>query len=247
MRWQFAGLSHPGRVRTQNEDAFSLRLAHQGIFILADGLGGHLGGKTASSLAVNSLETILEKSSGDLDLPGPTSRTARLHAAIMQANQNVFESAQKDPSLTGMGCTLLVAWLSEEELLIGHVGDVRGYLCRHGQFLRLTQDHSEVGQLLAKGYLTETEARFHPFRHRVSRAVGISPQLEVESHTHAIQDSDRLLFCTDGLWNMLEDARLASLLTRGIGLEACAQRLEAEANAAGGEDNLTLILVDLLD
>jgi len=245
MRWQFAGLSNPGRVRNQNEDAFSLRLAERGIFILADGLGGHLGGKTASRLAVETLETSLEKSLECVDVTGLELWPFQLRAAIMGANQIVFDRSQQDLTLAGMGCTLLVAWFSEQELLIGHVGDVRGYLWRNSHLLRLTQDHSEVGQLVAKGYLAEAEARFHPFRHRVDRAVGLSPQLEVEIHSHAIQGSDRLLFCTDGLWNMLDDPCLASLLAQESGLEACTRRLEAEANAAGGEDNLTLILVEL--
>jgi protein phosphatase len=245
MRWQFTGLSNPGRVRNQNEDAFSLRLAERGVFIVADGLGGHQGGQVASRLVVESLETSLGKS---LDMRKDLEADhwpMRLQAAFLEANQTVFDCARQNPALAGMGCTLLVACLSGQGLLIGHVGDVRGYLWRNCQLLPLTRDHSEVQQLVARGYLTEMEARYHPFRHRVERAVGLFPQLEVETRTHPIQESDRLLFCTDGVWNMLEDARLRSLLARESGLEECARRLETEANAAGGEDNLTLILVDL--
>ncbi len=247
MQWRFAGLSHPGRVRKQNEDAFSLKLAPHGVFILADGLGGHQGGATASRLTVECLEERLGTTPTEGGCSEPNRLSIYLQEAILQASQEIYNRSLQDPSLSGMGCTLLVALLRDQRLLIAHVGDVRGYLWRENKLQQLTSDHSEVAHLVAKGYLSAEEARFYPFRHRIERAVGLSPELAVETRDYEVQIGDRLLFCSDGLWNMLEDAKLSSLLNQERNLESCAVRLEEEANAAGGEDNLTLILVDLID
>lgn len=272
--WRFAGMTDRGQVREHNEDALSLRHGASGAFVVADGLGGHNGGEVASQLAVECLEDELEELLNTLaedqdvysSLFNPRcSIETRLREAVLQTNATVFAIAERDARLRGMGCTLLVALIHGEQTVIAHVGDVRAYLWRSGvhishsnpnqtfrryqssQLTQLTTDHTEVARLLAKGLLSPEEALHYPFRHRVERALGLYQNLVVDVQSVSVGSGDRLLFCSDGLWNMLNDTQLATILAEEGEVDACVKRLVREANNAGGEDNITTIVVDMIE
>lgn len=248
--WRFAGATDRGQVREHNEDAYSVRNGASGVFVVADGLGGHQGGEVASQLAVECVER------GLVQLAHTSAWRARFNFSRVEsqlvqvmrdANAAVYAAAEREPSLRGMGCTLLAALIRKNRVSIAHVGDVRAYLWRDHVLQQLTADHTEVTRLIVEGVLSPQEARHYPFRNRVERAVGGCKNLMVDVQSLDVLIGDRLLFCSDGLWNMLDDANLTEILAQEYETEVCVNRLVHDANAAGGKDNITVILVDLME
>jgi serine/threonine protein phosphatase PrpC len=226
--------SDVGQLRTGNEDSFLVddRLA---LYAVADGMGGHQAGEVASAVALEALRAAV--ASGQA-----------IDAAIVRANSAVFEKAATDRGLTGMGTTLTaVAVLGESTLLIGHVGDSRAYRIRDGAIEQLTDDHSLVEELVREGRLSPEEAEVHPQRSIITRALGIDPQVEVDLYTIEARTGDRILICSDGLSNMIRGADMLRIAALESDPRIAADRLVDAANEAGGEDNITVVLVDVLE
>lgn len=228
--------SDVGRVRKSNEDAFW----HSGrLFIVADGMGGHAAGEIASRIAT---ETIRSWRFPDETAPAEADRSA-VREALLAANQAVYEQAVRDPACRGMGTTVTLALLSSSRATLGHVGDSRAYLIRDGRLVRLTEDHSVVAELVRTGGLTEEEASAHPFRNLLTRALGTAREVEVDVETVPLQAGDGLLLCTDGLSGVLSESELLRLVSEAQDPQTAVGRMLDAANAAGGPDNITAILV----
>jgi serine/threonine protein phosphatase PrpC len=228
MRVRVGARSDIGRARERNEDSYLVR---EPLFAVADGMGGARGGDVASSLALEILE-------GD----GVTS----LVETIKQANQRVLERAESDRDLRGMGTTLTAVITEDAKAHVAHVGDSRAYLLRDGNLQQLTEDHTLVQRMVREGRITEEEARRHPQRSVITRALGVEGDLSVDELTLDVHPGDRLLLCTDGLTSMVEGSRIRQILGEEDDPQAACDRLIDAANRAGGDDNVTVIIVDFL-
>jgi protein phosphatase len=234
MKLLTTALTDVGRVRAANEDAFVID-DDSGLFAVADGMGGHQAGEVASATAIAALRSGLDDG-------------RKLDEAIVDANAAVVQRAAGDPALRGMGTTLTAAVFDDDAVLvIGHVGDSRAYLLRDGDLEQLTVDHSVVAELIAAGQLTESEAEIDPRRAMITRALGIDVDVEVDVITVDLTVGDRLLFCSDGLTTMLRDDAIADVLRGETDRTRAAQELVEAANEAGGADNITVLLVDVVD
>jgi protein phosphatase len=224
-----------GRQRRDNEDC---AFARAPVFVVADGMGGAQAGEVASRLAV---ETFAQ------GLPDAGTAEERLSQRAQEANRRIYELATAHHERAGMGTTLTAAFLTDSELAIAHVGDSRAYLFRDGSLERLTQDHSLVDELVRRGKLTEEQAAEHPQRSIITRALGPEPTVEIDTWTYPVRAGDVLLLCSDGLTSMVPEERLEQILASAPDLKAAAQALIDEANAAGGRDNITVVLSRIED
>jgi serine/threonine protein phosphatase PrpC len=241
LEFRSASLTDVGRVREQNEDT---PLADLPLVGVADGMGGHEGGEVASQLAVHTLRSWKER------LEGRAGREASevLREAFTEANRVVFEKGVEDESLLGMGTTLTIGWLDSGTLSLAHVGDSRAYLLRGERLQQLTEDQTVAQEWVRRGRLSEEEAAASPHRHILLQAIGAdTDKLDIETTTVALRPGDRLLFASDGLTGMVKDNdQLRSLLGGYTDPgEACRALVDA-ANAAGGEDNISVVIVDVL-
>lgn len=243
-----------GRVRSINQDSiFALtttlpRESHDvtiGLFIVADGMGGHDGGEVASRLAIS---TIAHCVLSDLVIPALTDTVTEalqplLIAAVQEANRTIWEHAQTVGSDMGTTCT--VALLLGQALYIGHVGDSRAYLATPTGLRLLTSDHSTVGRLIQLGQLEPSEAREHPLRSQLYRTVGQHPEVLVDFIYQPVNDATHLLLCSDGLWGMLDEEVLLDVLEHTVWPQDACRELIARANLAGGDDNIGVVVVTL--
>jgi protein phosphatase len=226
-----AGLSDPGRRRRRNEDAF---VREPPLFAVCDGMGGALAGEVASRLAASALEEAVLRG-GDVDLV----------AAILEGNRRINERSLADPAASGMGTTVTAALVRDGSILIGHVGDSRAYRLRGDRLEQLTGDHSLVAELVRTGQITPQEAESHPQRAVITRALGTDVNVEVDALETATEPGDLYLLCSDGLTVMISDEEVRRLLVRHRGdLTGAARSLVGAANAAGGEDNITVVLFE---
>jgi PPM family protein phosphatase len=223
-----------GRQRRGNEDAF---YARSPLFAVADGMGGAQAGEVASHLAVEVLEQGLPDGAGSVE--------ERLRERVREANARIMESAQADDARAGMGTTLTVAYVGEDDLTVAHVGDSRLYRLRDGTFERLTDDHSLVEELVRQGKLTPEEADEHPQRSIITRALGAEEGVEADSRTWAGRHGDVYLICSDGLTSMIPEAHVAQVLGEAPSLAGAGRTLIDAANDAGGRDNITVVLFRL--
>jgi PPM family protein phosphatase len=221
-----------GRQRQGNEDNFFVRAP---LFVVADGMGGAQAGEVASEIAVRSF---------DEDLPNG-SRAEALVRVIEEANKRIHDRARSDESLHGMGTTTTAAYVDDDEVVIAHVGDSRAYLLRGGELIRLTKDHSLVGELVARGKLTEEQAEQHPQRSVITRALGPEAEVQVDIDIFPAKAGDLFLLCSDGLTSMVHEPELRPFFEQAESLEELGKRLIDAANAAGGRDNITVILFRL--
>ncbi|MDE3133697.1 MAG: Stp1/IreP family PP2C-type Ser/Thr phosphatase [Acidobacteriota bacterium] len=226
-----------GRQRRSNEDS---SYASGPVFVVADGMGGAQAGEVASQMVV---EAFAE------GLPQDGTPEERLSVVVQRANHEIHARSRSDAASAGMGTTVTAAYLDQDSVALAHVGDSRAYLLRDGELVRLTEDHSLVEELLRGGKLTEEEAFEHPQRSVITRALGIEPIVEIDTWTYPLRAGDVVLLCSDGLTSMLSEQRVAELLLEAQDLDEAADRLIAEANAAGGRDNITVVLfrVELAD
>jgi len=221
-----------GRQRQGNEDNYYVRAP---LFVVADGMGGAQAGEVASEMAVRSFE-------GGLPDGDPRERLVEV---IEGANARIHERSRTDSQRAGMGTTLTAAYVAEDAVVVAHVGDSRCYLLRGGDLVRLTRDHSLVGELVARGKLTEEEAEAHPQRSVITRALGPEPRVQVDADVFPARAGDVFLVCSDGLTSMVPEAEVKRLLLSGGSLDRIGRSLIAAANDAGGRDNITVILFRL--
>jgi len=243
------GLTHVGRQRQHNEDAF-LVAGDAKLFLVADGMGGHAAGEIASRIAVDSIsEFILHTKEDDGTWPHAydehySRTTNRLMAAVRLANTRVLEAMKKDARLRGMGTTVVAAMADEENVSVAHVGDSRAYLIREGQLSRITNDHSWVFEQVQAGMLTEAEAEKHPLRNVITRALGGALQVTPDASEIHAQPGDVFLLCSDGLTGMVPEPEILRIVTASNGdIEKACQQLIDLANERGGLDNVTAVLV----
>ena len=251
MEFKSFGFSDPGRTRDHNEDSY-LCNDEERLFLVADGMGGHASGETASQLAVSSVEEFFIRSrSEDIEWPitynkGLSSEQNRLLAAVTLANRHILEQAKHDDSMKGMGTTLNGVTIEEDCLAIVNVGDSRLYRVRNEEIQQITHDHSLVGEQERKGLLTKEEARQHPQKHILTSALGILKQKpKIDVSCTEIIEKDLYLICSDGLYNMLEDDEILTII-QSIGdgsLYKIGLSLVLKANLAGGLDNITVVLL----
>ncbi|HSH10621.1 MAG TPA: Stp1/IreP family PP2C-type Ser/Thr phosphatase, partial [Ilumatobacter sp.] len=240
LRWGSA--SHQGLVRAQNEDH---AYAGEGLFVVADGMGGHLAGEIASELAVTRLQTRLPA--------GVSNGLDDLVAAVTEANSEIYRGSTDNATQAGMGTTIVAIAIVEDRIDgevfgIANVGDSRAYVLRHGRLRQITVDHSFVQELVAEGAITSAEARLHPRRNIVTRALGIEPTVRVDSWTMPIFQRDRFVLCSDGLVDEIDDDQITEVVrAHPDDPAAAAQALVDAANAAGGRDNVTVVVVDVLE
>jgi serine/threonine protein phosphatase PrpC len=229
-----AAASDTGLHRHANEDSF---LVSPPVFVVADGMGGAQAGEVASQLAVETFH-------GELGSGRPEEL---LRQRVEAANGQIHRLARTDPSLAGMGTTLTAAVVvpDSDEVVVGHVGDSRIYRLRGDSLEQLTRDHSLVEEMRRKGQITDEQAESHPQRSIITRALGPEPIVQVDVQTVAAVEGDLFLLCSDGLTTMLDDGRIKTLLLGATSLEAAAKALIAEANRAGGRDNITVVLFRL--
>lgn len=250
-RLSIAAASDPGRKRAQNEDRVGSDPDH-GIAVLADGMGGHKGGEVASGLAV---ETILADLSAGLesgpaeedDELGFSPESALTRRIIEHTNQIIHQTALTQPQYEGMGTTVVAALFYDDQLTLAHVGDSRAYRLRDEHLEQLTRDHTLMQELVERGFYTPEEARASLNRNIVTRALGIEPEVRVDVQEDVALPGDVYLLCSDGLNDMLDDESIRlTLCEMGDNLAGGVERLVADANEAGGSDNVSVVLVKVL-
>jgi PPM family protein phosphatase len=221
-----------GRQRQGNEDSYFVRAP---LFVVADGMGGAQAGEVASEMAVESF---------DRGLPDGSPADG-LVQVIEEANRRIHERSRSEAQRAGMGTTVTAAYVGERDVTIAHVGDSRAYVLRNGELERLTRDHSLVGELVARGKLTEEQAETHPQRSVITRALGPEPDVQVDVQVYQARAGDVFMVCSDGLTSMVPESRVRELLEGAGSLDQAGRELIATANDAGGRDNITVILFRL--
>lgn len=244
--------THPGLRREGNEDAYCVR-ADLGLFVVADGMGGHAAGEVASTLAVETIEAVVHDTRGadsNSTWPFPydmalTLSGNRLRAAIQMANRRVASAMQDNDALRGMATTAAAILVHGQEGTLAHVGDSRAYRLRGGHLSALTQDHSWVNDQVRAGVMTDDDARRHPWRNVVTRAISGGDDPEPDVAELALEPGDRYLICSDGLSGVVPPDQLINLLSSSGSLDDVCSGLIAAANANGGPDNITAVVIDV--
>ena len=226
--------SDVGLVRGHNEDSFLLRAP---LFVVSDGMGGHAAGEVASSIAV---ETVGELAPGTAD-------DVLLGAAVEAANKAVIRGAEEGIGKPGMGCTATAVLVEKNHMAVAHVGDSRVSLLHQGTLVRITHDHSYVEELVDSGQITADEARTHPSRSIITRALGSDPDMYADHFTLEVNTGDRIILCSDGLSSMISDSEMESLAVSSATPQQAADNLVAAALTAGGADNVTVVVADVLN
>ena len=233
----WGGASDVGRVRQGNEDAL---LAEHGVFVVADGMGGHNAGEVASEIAVTTMRSALRDS---------VTSTEQLRELVQQANTSIYTASLDDSTQRGMGTTLTALVMIPgvtDRVLVANVGDSRTYVLRDGVLSRITTDHSYVQELVNEGVITADDARKHPQKNIVTRALGIDRYVAVDVFSHDMRTGDRFLLCSDGLVDEVTDADITNILSSNASATDAANALVTAANDAGGRDNTTVVVVDVL-
>jgi serine/threonine protein phosphatase PrpC len=246
-----AGLTDVGRKRSHNEDSFHIDGELQ-LFIVADGMGGHAGGGTASRMAVETVNGIMRKAREAPDTPFVRSASLKealipevFRGAVEQACAAIFQEAQKQPRLQGMGTTVISLLVQDEYAFFAHVGDSRAYLMRGDLIQQVSEDHSLVNEQIKAGMITAEEAKNSRYKNIITRSVGFEPEVQVDVMGVVCEPGDHFLLCSDGLANLVEDREMLELVHGGP-FEEVPKKLVALANERGGDDNITVILVKVV-
>lgn len=234
--------SEVGLVRSHNEDSIAVHTLNERMsaVIVADGMGGHRAGDVASQMAVDITGQRLRSLSADQTMD---QLQRQLVKSVEDANQAIYEKARENEEMAGMGTTLIVAVILNNEVLIGHIGDSRAYVVNQRVCKQLTSDHSLVNELITLGEITDTEAKNHPRQHVLMKAVGTEPNIEPDIVTFTWAEGDTLLFCTDGLTNMVSEQMIHDVIREDSHLDEKVDKLVQHALEAGGADNISLALV----
>jgi protein phosphatase len=243
MDFEFFSQTDTGRIRTNNEDSVAMDPA-AGVAVLADGMGGYNAGEVASQMACDFIlgEMVrwlfeASKSATDADVK------RAMDICVDNANRAIFTAANSNPTFAGMGTTLVVSVVRPGRVLVGHIGDSRAYRFREGHLQQVTKDHSLLQEQVDAGILTPEQAAVSANKNLVTRAVGVEDFVLLETRVHDLQDGDTLLMCSDGLSDMLNDREIAEVMGSTSVLSDMAARLISAANAAGGRDNIAVMLI----
>ena len=242
---EYAALSDKGIIREQNEDFWNIVLDNKGnpiAFIIADGMGGHMAGDVASRMAV---EIISQEICRSLETINSSTVIAFLENAVNLANDEIYKYSLLNLNGTGIGTTLTLGLIHSGKITIAHIGDSRFYLIRGGAIQSMTRDHSFVGELVEKGVLDQEEARNHPLRNQITRALGYEKNIEIDFYNIDVKKGDIYLFCTDGLTVKVSSDELLTMLEQEKDLNVILKNMVELANQRGGDDNITAIIVKI--
>jgi protein phosphatase len=254
MQLRFGAITDRGKVRLNNEDRY-VADGDLGFFAVVDGMGGHKSGELASEMIADAITAFIRETAGDSDKTWPVALDARLsilanrlQVAIRTANRTLANLAHGNSELDGSGATLAAALFGGGQLAVSNVGDCRAYLLRGGHLLQLTRDHSVVAEQLAQGIIDEEAARKHPLRHVVTRAVSGQSGIRVDIRELPVKAGDRLILCSDGIHGVLTDNEIAAIMSAsGRPLEQLCDEAVEQANARGGPDNATAVVVEVAE
>jgi protein phosphatase len=248
LRIEVAGETNVGMKRTHNEDNFSI-IEDSGLYVVADGMGGHASGEVASKMAVDSLKEFFAATAQDPERTWPYKMDRakgyeenRLITGIKLANLRIYETAQREAGKRGMGTTIVVMFAVEEGVYIAHVGDSRGYRVRDGKIEQLSEDHSLLNDYIKMKRLTAEEIANFPHKNVIVRALGMKDTVKVDTHFESPKAGDVYLLCSDGLSGPVTDEEALDIVTTAPDLRSAASRLIERANANGGPDNITVVL-----
>ncbi|NLX61058.1 MAG: Stp1/IreP family PP2C-type Ser/Thr phosphatase [Tissierellia bacterium] len=231
-----------GRIREINQDFYYISAdSKYPLFIIADGMGGHKAGEVASKMAVEIIGSTLEKEMNNLKLEDEYI-VKIIKRSIWKANEEIYKRSLEREECFGMGTTVTLAWDIKEKIYIGHVGDSRAYLLRNNELYQITEDHSLVEELIKNGSISREEAKNHPQKNVITRAVGTSREIHVDVIIKEKNKGDILLLCTDGLTNMLNDDEIKELLLDDDMQRAC-ENLVDLSNDKGGFDNISVVAI----
>lgn len=246
---QFGARSDTGRVRENNEDSYRLS-PELGLYVLSDGMGGQAAGEVASRLATETIVAHCRAARRNPSLPligepldGVSARSNRLASAIRAANRDICEAASRSSAHRGMGATIVAAWFHDGRMTIAHVGDSRAYRFRAGALEQLTEDHSFVAEQVRHGVMSEHEAGASTMQSVLLRALGVESEVDIDIDEQLVLNGDTFLLCSDGLTRELSDPQIAAVLAESGHAEDAAERLVDLANHAGGDDNITVIVL----
>lgn len=245
-----AGQSDVGMVREKNEDNYLIDEGHS-LFVVADGMGGHVGGQMASSIAVKKIEEYIHENveriaEGSAESELEKSPIPRILAdAVRQACNEIFSTAQEDPTLQGMGTTVTAMLINSDRAFIAHVGDSRAYLQRGDRIIQVTEDHSLVNEQIKAGILTPEQARISRYKNIITRSVGFEKDVAVDTFALPLEAEDRFLMCSDGLANYADDTEIGRALAYSE-IDQVPQDMIALANSRGGDDNITVIALKVV-
>lgn len=245
------GISNVGMKRGQNEDNYLVNDNLQ-LYVVADGMGGHLGGEFASKMAVTTVEEVVQR----LTTPeatqihgvnsGEASFGERLRFAIKEAGRRIFDQALYDESLKGMGTTTVATMIHDGRAYVANVGDSRGYFMRNNSIEQITEDHSLVGEQVKAGIISANDAKGHRLKNIITRSVGYQEEVESDLVIKELKPGDRILLCSDGLSNLVEDKEIHSIVMEHPLKEAC-ESLVGLANERGGDDNITVVVIQVVE
>ncbi len=241
---QWAGLSDVGRVRSANEDRWFADPQRQ-LFVVSDGMGGRMGGELAARIVVEILPRQLQKAIGEGATLNGSNVLQQVSHEISRLSRRVRIETRGEPGLSGMGATLVLALIRGAQALVVHLGDSRAYRLRGGRLTQLTRDHSLLQQLIDEGHVSPRDAGSHPAANQLTRYVGMEGDVLPDAQIVDLRPADRLLLCTDGLTNMLDADAIEHILSHGDDPQATCQALIDRANAAGGRDNVTALVISL--
>jgi protein phosphatase len=250
LKISYQAVTDVGRKRKGNEDSLFVN-PEQNLFVVADGMGGHAAGEVASRLAVDAINEFICLTGDDEEITWPFGLDEtisydgnRLKTAIRYANRKVLEATKEKSEYEGMATTVAAVLVDGDSANLGHVGDSRIYLMRNGTINQLTTDHSWVNEQIVGGMISPDQARSHPLRNVVTRALGGKQDLQVDMKVHKIESGDILLICSDGLTTMMPDDEIARVVGEAKNdVEKATRELVAAANAKGGEDNITVVIL----
>jgi protein phosphatase len=247
MNYAYYAQTDPGLTRPNNEDSF-LFDDKFGVAVLADGMGGYSAGEVASSMAATSIAAEVTRVLSRSEPLNQADELCRLLArSVDKANQEILRAAADNPNYKGMGTTVVVGVFQGDQFFLTHVGDSRCYRLRAGVLLQITKDHSMLQEQVDAGLITRAHAAHAPGRNLLTRALGVGSILPLEVNIHPVEAGDLYLMCSDGLTDMVDDASIASLMSQATDLSQCASTLIHLANAKGGRDNVTVILIQAVD
>ena len=244
MNFEFYSQTDTGRVRTNNEDSVALDESCA-VAVLADGMGGYAAGEVASGMACDFIKAELGRWLHEASAAASDADVKRaMDICVDNANQAIFGAANSNPTYAGMGTTLVLGVFRPGRLLMGHIGDSRGYRWRNGVLQQITKDHSLLQEQIDAGILTPEQAQYSANKNLVTRALGVEDVVLLESHQHDLLHGDVILMCSDGLSDMLTDPEIAGVLAAyPHSLPEMGEALVAAANEAGGRDNIAVVLV----
>jgi PPM family protein phosphatase len=236
LKYSSYALTNPGRIRPNNEDFFVID-NQKSLYLLADGMGGHNAGEVASQGVCKLFEKYFEYPEENIK--------NHMVDVFKKVNNIIFTQSSKDESLKGMGATFIACYIKNGIAHLCHAGDVRAYRFRNENLKQITEDHSSVASLIKQGFITEEQAKEHPLRSRVSRAVGINKNTFPDYNQIVLNKNDTILLCSDGLWNMLDNNNILEVLSKPDKIEEKCRELLKKANNEGGKDNVTAILIEI--